>query len=60
MDPLVACTICLNNVDSPLLDGARIGVLTMGAVTMCVLGAFAGWFVRLARLSAAQEHDGSS
>jgi hypothetical protein len=49
--PVLACTICLSNADSPLLDAARLGVLTMGGVTVCVLTGFAGWIVRLARLS---------
>jgi hypothetical protein len=54
---LIACTICFGNADSPLLDAARIGVLTMVGVTACVLAAFARWFVRLARLS--REHESS-
>jgi hypothetical protein len=54
-----ACPICFGAVESPLLDAARIGVLTMAAVTLCVLGAFGAWFVRLARLQAQQStiHD---
>jgi hypothetical protein len=55
---VVACTICFGNADSPLLDAARIGVLTMVGVTVCVLAGFARWFVRLARL--ARENDSSS
>jgi hypothetical protein len=54
---LVACTICFGNADSPLLDAAQIGVLTMAGVTVCVLAGFAGWFVRLARLSRATTPD---
>jgi hypothetical protein len=57
LDPLVACTICFGSADSPLLDAARIGVLTMVGVTMCVLAGFARWFVRLAKL--AREHASS-
>ena len=44
-----ACPICLGSAESPLLDAARLGVLAMVLVTVCVLGAFAAWFVRLAR-----------
>ncbi len=54
---LVACTICFANADSPLLDAARVGVLTMVGVTTCVLAGFARWVVRLARLS--REHESS-
>lgn len=45
---LIACTICLGNADSPLLDAARVGVVVMVAVTACVLGVFGRWFVKLA------------
>ena len=48
------CPICFGNVESPLLDSARLGVLVMAAVTVCVLAAFGTWFVRLARLEAEQ------
>jgi hypothetical protein len=55
-DPVVvACAICFGNADSPLLDAARIGVLTMVGVTVCVLGGFARWFVRLSRLARERE-----
>ena len=49
-----ACPICFGNVESPMLDSARLGVLVMAAVTVCVLAAFGTWFVRLARLEAEQ------
>lgn len=47
-----ACSICFAGVDSPLLDSARLGVLTMAVLTVAVLGTFGAWFVRLARLEA--------
>ena len=50
-----ACPICFGGVDSPLLDSARLGVLAMAGLTVCVLGIFGAWFVRLARLEAAAE-----
>jgi hypothetical protein len=50
-DVILSCRICFANADSPLLDAARLGVLVMGGVTLCVLGAFARWFAKLARLS---------
>ena len=48
-----ACPICFGATESALLDSARLGVLAMAALTLCVLGAFGFWFVRLARLEAA-------
>ncbi|HEY0873768.1 MAG TPA: hypothetical protein VGD94_09865 [Vicinamibacterales bacterium] len=48
-----ACPICFAGVESPLLDSARVGVFAMATVTVGVLGAFAAWFVRLARLEGA-------
>ena len=52
-----ACPICFGSADSPLLDAARLGVVVMAALTVCVLGAFGAWFVRLARLEAAAQLD---
>ena len=52
------CPVCFQGVESPLLDSARAGVITMAIVLVGVLGAFARWFVRLARLDAkAAEED---
>jgi hypothetical protein len=47
-----ACPVCFQGVESPLLDAARAGVITMALVLVGVLGAFGRWFVRLARLEA--------
>ena len=49
-----ACPICFGATESPLLDSARLGVLAMAGVTAGVLGAFAAWFLRLAKLEAEQ------
>lgn len=49
-----ACPICSGATESPLLDSARLGVLAMAGVTAGVLGAFAAWFLRLAKLEAEQ------
>jgi hypothetical protein len=46
------CPVCFQGVESPLLDSARAGVITMAIVLIGVLGAFARWFARLARLDA--------
>ena len=56
-DTVAACPICFGSVDSPLLDSARLGVLAMAGLTVCVLGAFGAWFLRLARLEAAAQAD---
>ena len=48
---LIACTSCLANAESPLLDAARIGVLVMGIVTVGVLAGLGRWIVLVARLS---------
>ena len=55
-----ACAICFGGVDSPLLDAARLGVLAMAGITVCVLGAFGAWFVRLARTEAPAPEEGNS
>lgn len=44
------CAVCFSGIESPLLDAAQLGVLTMAGLVLVVLGAFAGWFVRLAHL----------
>jgi hypothetical protein len=51
----LACPVCFQNVDSPLLDAARLGVIAMVGITLCVLGAFGAWFLRLRRLAAEAE-----
>lgn len=48
----VGCTVCFQGVDSPLLDSARLGVVTMAALVVIVIGAFGRWFLTLARLEA--------
>jgi hypothetical protein len=45
-----ACPVCFQNVESPLLEAAQLGVLAMAAVTLGVLGAFGRWFLKLRRL----------
>jgi hypothetical protein len=48
---LFACPVCFQNVESSLLDAARLGVLSMVAVTVCILAAFGAFFLRLRRLA---------
>ena len=56
-ETVAACPICFGSAESPLLDSARLGVLAMAGLTVCVLGAFGAWFLRLARLEAAAQLD---
>ena len=51
-DAAEACSVCFQGVESPLLDSARAGVITLAVVLVGVLGAFGRWFVRLASLEA--------
>jgi hypothetical protein len=44
------CPVCFDGADSQIVDSARLGVLAMASVTLCVLGVFGAWFRRLARL----------
>lgn len=46
----LACPVCFQNAESPLLDSARLGVVVMAGITLCVLGAFGAWFLKLRRL----------
>lgn len=46
----LACPICFDGVESPLLDSARLGVAMLATLTVCVLTVFGAWFRRLARL----------
>ena len=48
--PAFACPVCFGAADSPLIDGARLGVLVMVGVTVLVLAAFGLWFLKLRRL----------
>jgi hypothetical protein len=57
MAPILACAACYGaNVDSPLVDGARIGVWLLLGVTLCVQGGFAAFFIQLRR-RAKRAHD---
>ena len=45
----LACPACFGASDAPMAEAMNWGVLTLLAITVLVLGAFAGFFVRLAR-----------
>lgn len=57
-EAVFACAVCFGAADGPMLDAARAGVLVMAGVTCGMLAAFAAFFVRLARRSAAVAQDG--
>ena len=44
---LLACPVCFGAAESPLIDGAKLGVLVMVAITLVVQGAFVGFFLYL-------------
>ena len=57
IESLLACSTCYGaNVDSPLVDGARVGVWLLLGVTLCVQGGFAAFFIQLRR-RAKRAHD---
>ena len=57
MAPILACAACYGaNAESPLVDGARIGVWLLLGVTLCVQGGFAMFFIQL-RKRAKRAHD---
>ncbi len=44
---ILACAMCFGAQESSLIDGARLGVLVLLAVTLAVQGAFVGFFLYL-------------
>jgi heme/copper-type cytochrome/quinol oxidase subunit 2 len=44
-----ACPVCFGAEETPLIDGAKLGMLAMLGVTFAVQGAFAGFFLYLRR-----------
>ena len=48
-DRLLACAACFGRSDSKLAEGMNMGILTLLAVVLFVLGGFAAFFVYLAR-----------
>jgi hypothetical protein len=43
----LACPVCFGAQETSLIDGAKLGVLVMVAVTLAVQGAFVGFFLYL-------------
>ena len=46
---VLACPVCFGAEETSMIDGAKLGVLLMLAVTLGVQGAFAGFFLYLRR-----------
>ena len=44
---VLACPVCFGAQETSLIDGAKLGVLVMVAVTLAVQGAFVGFFLYL-------------
>jgi hypothetical protein len=45
--PVLACPLCFGAAETPLIDGAKLGVLVMLAVLFAVQGAFVAFFLYL-------------
>jgi hypothetical protein len=44
---VLACPLCFGAEETPMIDGAKLGVLVMLAVTLAVQGGFVGFFLYL-------------
>jgi hypothetical protein len=44
---LLACPVCFGADETPLIDGARLGMLVLLGVTLAVQGGFVGFFLYL-------------
>jgi hypothetical protein len=42
-----ACPVCFGATESSLVDGAKLGILVLLAITLAVQGAFLGFFLYL-------------
>jgi hypothetical protein len=49
--PLLACSVCYGQSDSPMAQGLNWGILSLLSVVVVVLGGFAGFFIYLANRS---------
>ena len=46
---VLACPMCFGAEETSMIDGTKLGILVMLAVTLAVQGAFAGFFLYLRR-----------
>jgi hypothetical protein len=44
---VLACPLCFGAEETPMIDGAKLGVLVLLVITLAVQGAFVGFFVYL-------------
>ena len=47
--PVLACPVCFGAEETALIDGAKLGILVLLAITVAVQGAFVGFFLYLRR-----------
>jgi len=55
----LACPVCFGQSDSPLAQGTNMGIFFLLGIVVCVLAAFAAFFVYLARRSRTFADDGA-
>ena len=46
---VLACPMCFGAEETPMIDGAKLGILVMIAITFAVQGAFVAFFIYLRR-----------
>lgn len=51
--PVLACAVCFGKSDTALAKGLHWGVISLLVVVLCVLAGIAGFFMYLAKRSAA-------
>ena len=44
---LLACPVCFGAAETPMIDGAKLGVLVLLVITLVVQGGFVGFFLYL-------------
>ena len=44
-----ACPVCFGALETPMVDGTKLGILVLLGITLTVQGAFAGFFLYLRR-----------
>jgi hypothetical protein len=42
-----ACPVCFGALETPMIDGTRLGILVLLAITLAVQGAFVAFFLYL-------------
>jgi hypothetical protein len=42
-----ACPVCFGALETPIVDGTKLGILVLLAITLAVQGAFVGFFLYL-------------